>query len=96
MINQLVISFSQNYKHIVKILLIFRLNIFSKFRTKRIFFTKFINPLNTKLNPICHLQALLGAHHILHFSRIRVNKDNFIIKTLITEQIQQLLCCLFN
>jgi hypothetical protein len=32
-----------------------------------------INPLNTKLNPICHLLALLGAHPILHVSRIRVN-----------------------
>ena len=31
------------------------------------------NPLNAELNPICHLLALLGAHHILHFSRIRVN-----------------------
>jgi hypothetical protein len=31
-----------------------------------------VNPLNTKLNPICHLLALLGAHHILHVSRIRV------------------------
>ena len=31
-----------------------------------------INPLNTKLNPICHLLALLGAHPILHVSRIRV------------------------
>jgi hypothetical protein len=31
-----------------------------------------INPLNTKLNPICHLLALLGAHHILHVSRIWV------------------------
>jgi hypothetical protein len=30
-----------------------------------------INPLNTDLNPICHLLALLGAHHILHVSRIR-------------------------
>jgi hypothetical protein len=30
----------------------------------------FFNPLNTKLNPICHLLALL-AHHILHVSRIR-------------------------
>ena len=30
------------------------------------------NPLNTKLNAICHLPALLGAHSILHFSRIRV------------------------
>jgi len=31
------------------------------------------NPLNAKLNPICHLLALLGAHHILHISRVRVN-----------------------
>ena len=31
-----------------------------------------LNPLNTKLLPICHLLALLGAHHILHVSRIRV------------------------
>jgi hypothetical protein len=31
------------------------------------------NPLNAKLNPIHHLLALLGAHHILHVSRIRVN-----------------------
>jgi hypothetical protein len=32
-----------------------------------------INPLNAELNPICHLLALLGAHHILHVSGIRVN-----------------------
>jgi len=31
------------------------------------------NPLNAKLNPICHLLALLGAHHILHVRRVRVN-----------------------
>jgi len=31
-----------------------------------------INPLNAKLNPIYHLLALLGAHNILHVSRIRV------------------------
>jgi hypothetical protein len=31
-----------------------------------------LNPLNTELNPICHLLALLGAHPILHFCRIRV------------------------
>ena len=35
--------------------------------------TTTINPLNAKFNPICHLLALLGAHHILHVSRIRVN-----------------------
>jgi hypothetical protein len=32
-----------------------------------------INPLNADLNPICHLLALLGAHHILYVNRIRVN-----------------------
>jgi len=31
-----------------------------------------INPLNAELNPICHLLALLGAHPILHVSRVRV------------------------
>ena len=31
------------------------------------------NPLNAELNPICYLLALLGAHHFLHVSRIRVN-----------------------
>ena len=33
----------------------------------------YINPLNSDLNPIHHLLALLGAHHNLHISRIRVN-----------------------
>jgi len=31
-----------------------------------------LNTLNAELNPMCHLLALLGAHHILHVSRIRV------------------------
>jgi hypothetical protein len=31
------------------------------------------NPLNAKLNPICHLLALLGVHDILHVSRKKVN-----------------------
>jgi hypothetical protein len=31
------------------------------------------NPLNAELNPICQLLVLLGAHPILHISRIRVN-----------------------
>jgi len=30
------------------------------------------NPLNPELNPLCYLLALLGAHHFLHVSRIRV------------------------
>ena len=32
-----------------------------------------LNPLNAQLNPICHLLALLGAHHIFHVSGLRVN-----------------------
>jgi len=32
-----------------------------------------INSLNAELKLICHLLALLGTHHILHVSRIRVN-----------------------
>jgi hypothetical protein len=31
--------------------------------------------LNTELNPICYLLALLGAHHYLHVSRIRVKQN---------------------
>jgi len=32
-----------------------------------------INTSNAELNPICHLLALLGAHHIFHVSGLRVN-----------------------
>ena len=32
----------------------------------------FVNPLNAELNLICYLLALLGAHHFLHVSGIRV------------------------
>jgi hypothetical protein len=32
-----------------------------------------LNPLNSKSNPICHLLALLVAHHILHVSKVKVN-----------------------
>ena len=33
---------------------------------------KVLNTLKPELNPICYLLALLGAHHFLHVSRIRV------------------------
>ena len=32
----------------------------------------YLKHLNAELNPICHLLALFGAHHILHVSRMRV------------------------
>jgi len=35
-----------------------------------------VNPLNAKLNPICHLLALLEAHFILHVSRIRFKETS--------------------
>jgi hypothetical protein len=38
-----------------------------------------MNPLSAELNPICHLLALLGAHLILHVSRIRVNSKQFLL-----------------
>ena len=36
-----------------------------------------INALNPELNPICYLLALLGAHHFLHVSRMRVKLLTF-------------------
>ena len=36
-----------------------------------------VNPLNAELNPICHLLALLGAHHFLHVNRTRVKSLTF-------------------
>ena len=35
------------------------------------------NFLNPESNPICYLLALLGAHHFLHVSRIRVKLLSF-------------------
>ena len=37
----------------------------------------FVNPLNPELNPICYLLAILGAHHFLHISRIRIKLLTF-------------------
>ena len=36
-----------------------------------------LNPLNAELNPICHLLALLGPHHIFHVSGLRVMEYNW-------------------
>jgi hypothetical protein len=36
-------------------------------------FVEKINTLKAVLNPICHLLVILGAHHIHHVSRIKVN-----------------------
>ena len=39
--------------------------------------TGYFNPLKPELNPICYLLALLGAHHFLDVSRIRVKLLTF-------------------
>ena len=49
----------------------------SEFLPVRIEHWKTLNPLNPELNPICYLLALLGAHHFLHVSRIRVKLLTF-------------------
>ena len=41
-------------------------------------FFKQTNPLNAELNSICHLLALLWAHHIFHVSRIGVNFSSIV------------------
>jgi len=48
--------------------------------TKKLLCSLGINPLNAELNLICHLLALLGAHHILHVGRIRVKEPDRIRK----------------
>jgi len=40
-------------------------------------YLQLFNPLKPELNPICYLLALLGAHHFLHVSRIRVKLLTF-------------------
>jgi hypothetical protein len=48
------------------------------------------NPLNAELNPICHLLTLLGPHHILRFSRIRVKNRASYIEDRRTATLQML------
>ena len=53
------------------------------------YFDPVFNPSNAEFNPICHLLALLGAHHILHVSRVRVknctNEDHSAHSSLMTD-----------
>ena len=46
-------------------------------RLKTVLLFQFLNPLKPELNPICYLLALLGVHHFLHISRIRVTSLTF-------------------
>jgi hypothetical protein len=46
--------------------------VFHRYVLQHHFGTLGINPLNAQWSPICHLLALLGAHHIFRVRRIRV------------------------
>ena len=39
-----------------------------------------VNPLNAELNLICHLLALLGAHHIFHVNWLKVKTTYVALK----------------
>jgi hypothetical protein len=53
-----------------------------------------LNPLNAELNPICDLLALLGAHPVLHVSRIKVNTVMLIGAVIIALHIVWILTAL--
>ena len=64
---------------------LFSLRLFHVFITgiPQVLGTKLVfNPLNTELNPFCHLLALLEAHHILNVGRIRFNIENALLRWL--------------
>jgi hypothetical protein len=66
------LSFSRTKSRVV-------IGLLTAHNTLRIHIYLTFNPLNAELNPIRHLLALLGVHHFLHVSRIRVkNRASFI------------------
>jgi len=48
---------------------------------------KSIDPVNAQSRPTYHLLALLGAHHIIHVSRIRVKIITFRVKIIVIKTI---------
>jgi hypothetical protein len=70
------------------------------------FFNFYFNPLNAKLNLICHLLALLEAHPILHVGRIRFKRAWFpaqpqpqclsSLRKTLTESIYQFSCKVYS
>ena len=65
-----------SYFHYINIYYVHHMSSFFLIETtlvfKYVYACLHINTLNPELNPICYLLALLGAHHFLHVSRIRV------------------------
>jgi len=57
-------------------------NLTIKIKIETIKIILIVNPLNAGINPACHLVALLGAHHILHISSIKVKCQPKILNIL--------------
>jgi len=57
------------------LLVLFMASVSCDFAWDNALFKACINPLNAELNPICCLLALLGTHHFLYVSRIRVKSS---------------------
>ena len=55
-----------------------------------------LNPLQAELNPVCHLLTLLGTHHILHISRIRVNVGRWSVRWPSAKLLMLGQCCVSN
>jgi hypothetical protein len=68
--------FPSNFPHLVAKSHKFTVHVNEILKKKKLLMHTFFNPLNTELNPISHLLALFGAHHILHVSRIRVKSNS--------------------
>ena len=55
-----------------------------RYSNSKLFFLISFNPLNAKLNPICHLLALLGGATIVVVSRLRVNgPQDYVVEVFI-------------
>ena len=61
---------NKHKKHRLKYLIIFLYNYLSNKGALQ------INHLHAELNPIRHLLALVGGHHIVHLSRVRVKQHS--------------------
>jgi len=60
-----------------KVIVVHNTLLFDPCRSGQVPYSVLLNPLNPELNPICYLLALLGAHHFIHLSRIRVKLLTF-------------------
>ena len=51
------------------------------------FYFMVCNALNAEIIAICHLLALLGAHYVLHVSRVRVKPSATVTDTAHKEEV---------